>query len=45
MDEQAMLVARFRSVEGKIRLLEGKMAEQEARLAAIIPSLLNQAFA
>jgi type I restriction enzyme, S subunit len=45
VDEQAMLVSRFCRVEGKTRLLEEKVAEQEVRLSAIIPSLLNQIFA
>jgi type I restriction enzyme S subunit len=44
IDEQKLLVARFHGINDRVRLLEEQIVEQEVRLSAVIPSMLNDAF-
>jgi type I restriction enzyme S subunit len=44
VDNQALLVSRFRKIQGRTRLIEGRMDKQAERLSAVVPAVLNEAF-
>jgi type I restriction enzyme, S subunit len=44
MNEQALLVSRFREIQGRTHLIEHRMDEQAERLTAVVPAVLNEAF-
>jgi type I restriction enzyme S subunit len=44
VNDQALLVARFRKIRGRTHLIESRMDEQMERLSAVIPAMLNEAF-
>jgi hypothetical protein len=44
VNNQALLVSGFRKIQGRMRLIEGRMDEQTKRLSAVVPAMLNEAF-
>lgn len=44
VNNQALLVSRFRKIQGRTRLIESRINEQAERLSAVVPAMLNEAF-
>lgn len=44
VNDQALLVSRFRKIQERTRLIEGRTDEQAERLSAVVPAMLNEAF-